>query len=516
MGLLEIWNKLQIQKKCAIITTFLFGLLAHGPIMFKKLAKQDDILYMFIGGETFSSGRWMLFAAEKLKNLLFQDSVYNIPTFNVVFSLCCIAVAACIIIDLFDIKLINLCILLSGIMVCIPVMASMYAYMFTAQFFSLAILFAVAGSSLVLTKKQWYWILLGIFLMTLSVGIYQAYIPLMLCIFLFGMIKQFSEADTREKQKRAFFRIMILGISCVGFLLLNTVILNICLKITDIKLSGYKGIGYATKTPLMIYLSRAVFAYKEFLLPQKGTFYDILPGSSHALYLCVHLLTVIFYACFLFSVWKKSKLSGIMILLMGLMVPLVVNFIFVMVDETYCYVLMEYGYVMYFVFFIWIFENVQEQFRSVIKKISGGIVSCILFLFVIIFCRFDNLCYMKLEITQAQMTRYFTTLVTRMQDADGYDASMPVAYIGKPRISENDTTITEIQELNHIHVSPFFGFRESLPHEHWRQLMNVFLAFKAWEVDPAELETLPEVQAMPSYPNKGSIKVIDDTLVVKF
>ena len=438
MELLDIWKKLQVQKKCVIISTFLFGLFIHGPIMFKKLAKQDDILYMFIGGETFSSGRWMLFTAEKIKNLLFQDSVYNIPTFNVVFSLCCIAAAACILIDLFEIKSTNLCVLLSGVMVAIPVMASMYAYMFTAQFFSLAVLFAVAGASLVLTKKQWYWILLGIILMTLSIGIYQAYIPLILCIFLFGMIKRFSEADTPEKQKQAFLRIGIIGISCVGFLLLNTLILNFCLKITGIKLSGYKGIGYATKIPLTTYLTRAVFAYKEFLLPQRGTFYDILPGSSHTLYLCMHLLTVIFYACFLFSVWKKSKLNGIMTLLMGLMVPLAVNFIFVMVDETYCYVLMEYGYVMYFVFFVWIFETVRGQFRPVISTVTRGIVSCILFLMVIIFCRFDNLCYMKLEITQAQMTRYFTTLVTRIQDTNGYDASMPVAYIGKPHINEND------------------------------------------------------------------------------
>ena len=93
---------------------------------------------------------------------------------------------------------------------------------------------------------------------------------------------------------------------------------------------------------------------------------------------------------------------------------------------------------------------------------------------------------------------------------------MKVAYIGNPQILEEDTTIPEIQELNHIHVSPYWGVRESLPTEPWRDFMEQWLIFKAWEADPEDFENLPEVQAMPSYPNKGSIKVINDTLVVKF
>ena len=123
---------------------------------------------------------------------------------------------------------------------------------------------------------------------------------------------------------------------------------------------------------------------------------------------------------------------------------------------------------------------------------------------------------MRLEMTQAQTTRFFTSLITRMQDTDGYRADMKVAYIGSPRIRENDTTIPEIQQLNYIHVSPFYGFRQSLSTEPWREFMELWNLFRAWETDPAEFRNLPQVEKMPSYPDKGSIKVINDTLVVKF
>ena len=516
MELPQIWKQVKIQKKYAIISTFLFGILAHGPMMFNKFSKYDDIYYGFLGGITFSSGRWMLYVAEKLKNLLFLDSIYNVPTFNTVFSFFCLAAAACILIDLFEIKSAALCTLLSGIMVSIPVVTCMFGYMFTAQFFSLAILMAVAGARLVLTQNRWYWILTGIILMTCSLGIYQAYIPLMVCVFLFGLIKQFSEADSAEKQKRAFIRIGIIAFSCLGFLLLNTVILNFFLNLTGEKLSGYKGIGFATHMPLSTYLSRAFFAVKEFFIPRKGSYYDVFPGRTRELYIFTHVPVLFFFAVLVFQTAKKSKLSAFIIFLMGLFIPIGVNFIFVMVDETFCYAMMVYGYVMYFVFAVWLWEKVSADFRPSVRKITAGVLTCVFSLIVIIFSRFDNVCYMRLEMTQAQTTRFFTSLITRMQDTDGYRADMKVAYIGSPRIRENDTTIPEIQQLNYIHVSPFYGFRQSLSTEPWREFMELWNLFRAWETDPAEFRNLPQVEKMPSYPDKGSIKVINDTLVVKF
>ncbi len=516
MELHEIWNKMQIQKRCAVISSFLIGLLTHGPMMFNKFSKFDDIAYIFKGGVTFSSGRWMLFVVEKLKNLLFQDSIYGLPLVNIVFSFSCIAAVMCIIIDLFEIKSVNFCILLSGIFVTIPVIACLYGYMFTSQFFSFAILCAVLGAYLVLTKKQWYWILIGIILMTFSVGIYQAYIPLSVCIFLFGLIKRFSRAETNQELRMVFLRAAVIVISCAAFLALNTIILNFFLRIYNTNLDGYKGIGYATKIPVSLYFTRILFSYREFFLPQRGTFYDTFPGGSRELYLLSVALTAVFFLIYLFSIAKKSKLNAAIIFVLGLFVPTAVNFIFVMVDETYCYVMMVYGYVMHFVFFVWIFEQLKDSLAQPVIKVARVIISVTLCLIMFVFARFDNVCYMRLEMIQSQTARFYTSLITRMQDTEGYRASMQVAYIGKPQILEDDTTIPEVQELNYIHVSPYWGFRESINTEPWRDFMEQWLLFKAWETEPSEFENLPEVQVMPHYPNKGSIKVINDTLVVKF
>ena len=516
MEINQIWEKLSIQKRFAIVSTFLFGLIAHAPMMFNKFSKHDDIGFMFQGGVTFRSGRWMLFVLEKIKNFIFQDSVYNIPLTNSLVSFICLAISACILIDIFEIKSNNLCTLLAAVMVSIPVVTCMFGYMFIAQFFSIAILFAVLGSYLVLTEKRWYLILTGIILMACSVGVYQAYIPVMLCIFLFGLIKRYSEVKNNSERKGVFIRTGIIIFSCGAFLIVYKVVLNYFLHKNNIELSGYKGIGYATKIPLTIYFQRALFAYREFFLPKRGSFYDVFPGISRQLYMFSIVLSILLFITFVHGIAKKSKLNALIICLLGFFVPLAVNFIFVMVDETFCYVMMVYGYAMYFTFFIWLSEQVKRDFKQKISGYVKTIVTAMLCVIVFIFCRYDNLCYMKLEITQAQTTRFYTSLITRIQDVEGYDASMPVAFISHPQIHEFDTTIPEIQELNHIRISPFWGFRESINTEPWRAFMEIWGLFRAWETDSSKFEYLPEVQNMPSYPNDGSITIIDGTLVVKF
>ena len=50
----------------------------------------------------------------------------------------------------------------------------------------------------------------------------------------------------------------------------------------------------------------------------------------------------------------------------------------------------------------------------------------------------------------------------------------------------------------------------------WRNYMRYWCGYTAHEVDSNLFIDRPEVQTMPSYPAEGSIKVIDDVIVVKF
>ena len=511
---IPVWNKLTKQQKYAFVSTFIIGLLSHGMMLFNKFSNRDDLRYMFSGGATFSSGRWMLFIVEKLKNLLFQDSIYNIPAINGFVVFFCIAASLCLLIDLFEIHSPWLCILLSSIMISIPVVAGMFGYMFIAQFFGISLLLAVLGPYLILRTNKWYVVITGILLMTSSVGIYQSFIPIMICIFLFWLIMRISQASSRPERILIYKKLPVIGMSLAAFIALYSAGTSLFLKLSGEKLSGYKGIGSATSVPIVEYLQRVLFAYREFFNPQSGTFYNIFPGGGQILFRLTIIVCAIFLLLLCFSI-RKNPLSLFYTIILSLFIPLAVNFIFVMVDETYCNALMMYGYAMFFVFFIWIFERVLTLNKPIIHAAKFS-VSVIMLLLAFLFCRFDNLCYMRLAIVQSQTTRFYSTLITRMQSTTGYNSAMKVAYIGNPHAAEWDTTIPEIQELNYIHVHPYFGFRQLQETEPWRIFMEIWLNFKAWEEEPEHFTTLSEVKAMPCYPNDGSIQIIDGVLVVKF
>ena len=518
MDVLQYWKKMKIQKKSALISTFLFGILAHGPMIFNKFSNRDDLRYLFTGGVTVSSGRWMLLVAEKIKNLFFQDSVYSIPTINGIASFLCIAVSLCILIDLYDIQSTSLSILAAGVMVSIPVVACMFGFMYTAHFYCLAILFAVLGAALIYRGTKWYEILTGILLAACSTGLYQAFIPTTLTVLLFCLIKGFSESVTKSDRVHMLKRCVIVGVSCVGFLAAYLLLSKFFQTVTHTELSGYKGIGDTAGTPLSTYLKRVVLAYREFFLPTRGAYYDVLPGGTRAIYLLSIALFAVFFVILLWRTARKSKESAVFCFILGALIPLAVNFEFVMTEQGNIYVMMAYGCAMYFLGFFWLFEAVRGALYRMPRKIFDAVIPCMFALVVIAFCRFDNICYMRLEMYQSQMTRFCTELITRIQSTESYRSSMKVAYIGEPMLLETDTTVPELDELNYIHVSPYFGFRQLLnTTEPWREFMKIWCEFQAWEVDnPGYFRALPEVQAMPKYPDEGSIRVIEDTLVVKF
>ena len=64
--------------------------------------------------------------------------------------------------------------------------------------------------------------------------------------------------------------------------------------------------------------------------------------------------------------------------------------------------------------------------------------------------------------------------------------------------------------------TPFYGTFFMLNSYAKKEFMNHWLAYKPNYLDAEDYEKLPEVQMMPHYPDKGSIKLINDVIVVKF
>ena len=511
----DLWKKAQARYKFAFFGTVIFGILSHGMGLFNKYSVHDDLNHMLNGGNPLPLGRWMLYLMRRFERLFYGDGNYSLPTVNGFITILCIGISVCILISLMDIRSSTIAFLLGGAAVSIPVVTGMFGYMFTAHYYGIALLLAVSGAALLVKWSSLPAVIGSILLLTCSVGTYQAYIPVILSVFLFSMIKAFSEAENREQRIILYKKLIVLFFSCIAFMALYVLIMNFFLRRSGIELTNYKNLNTITGVSLREYLGRIPVVYREFFRPSGNVSYNMVPGHIRYLYYGILAAGIFFMGRLIFS-RRKNPVSAVILIFLTILIPLSVNFIFMMVEQQYCSALMMYGYVMLFTITAWAFERSIGPEQSA----AGRILKTVSFLgmgaLVLMYCRYDNICYLRINISQTEAIRYYSTLVTRIQSTEGYNSWLNVSYIGVPHVGRRDNSVEEIPEFEHIRIHPYYGMRDAVQDYPWKEFLRIWCGYTPHEVSESYFRDDPEVQAMPRYPDDGSIKVIRDTVVIKF
>lgn len=508
---------LQLEKnkdkyKSIVSFTFLWGIITHGIMMFNKFSFFDELHYMFGVGHTYPLGRWMLGVLEKITRLLFSSPIYSLPVLNGAISLLCIAIAVCFIANIIEIEsklsLLGLC----GLMVTFPTITCMFGYMYTAPYYMIGLVFAVVGVYCVCEESMhWYRLVMGAILFACAIGIYQALIPLVLCLLLLYFLNQIQKK--RIDNWLAFARQTIyLGV----FGILSFIIYYGILKISGVELSGYKGANSLIASDLGEYKWRILLAYQEFFAPSGENeyfFWNVLPWNMEIIYKIILVCVVILGIYRIFSLCRQKILQGIWFAGLFLLLPLAVNFIFVMVDKWSVYALTNYAQVMVFVCLIWQIEYLKISKETINKWIYGVGTTLILFS-GISYCRYANVCYLNAELMTNQMASYYTTLITRIQSLEGYKDELPIAFLEGGKKEDLNWYRGEVFEDIAIEV---YRWDTTINDNSWTSFMKYYCGYEPTMVENIdEYVKMPEVVNMPSYPDDGGIAIIDNVIVVKF
>ena len=128
---MEEWKKVFLSKRLAFLTVVLVGLLAHGFMMMNKISYHDDIHVLFNLGATMDLGRWGLEIIAWLSRATGLGWC-STPLFMGSLSLVLIGMSAVLVCEILHIDSRKGMILTGGIMAAFPVVASTFAFMFTA------------------------------------------------------------------------------------------------------------------------------------------------------------------------------------------------------------------------------------------------------------------------------------------------------------------------------------------------------------------------------------------------
>lgn len=498
----------ECKNKLIFVSALIMGLLAHGFMFTTKIISSDEVFYSFGLGATFSSNRWVLGCIYYIGSKLFD--FFSNPIINGLLSICLIALAVMLLYRMLDFKMKISAILLSAVMVSFPVITSIFICMFTAPIYQLALLLSIAAIYILKDELSPLRILGSSILISVSLGIYQAYITVSICVTCLVLMNKLLNNIKTVKIIRSGIAILISGIlGLIEYFALN----KFFIWVTDTVVTDYKGMDSMGtldlhKIPYMI-----INTYKEFFLDYtwKGIngFPIIVIGIAIMAFVGILLLT---------KTLKKinSNLNKSLFIMILLFFPLCANSIFLLsTDPSYSVTtLMQYSLVMSFCIPLLVIENTEIE-REVGNKLFSKFIILSFIIVISGYVYLDNSCYLKATYLQKQADSYYTCMINSIKQTKEYKDEYPVAFIGD--FDFEDETIYHNPDIKNITVTGYNA--ESLknmliyrPIEY----MKINCGYSPLIIeDTSDLENNTYVKDMPTYPDYGSIKVIDDVVVVK-
>ena len=183
---------------------------------------------------------------------------------------------------------------------------------------------------------------------------------------------------------------------------------------------------------------------------------------------------------------------------------------------------MVYGLVLLPIAVITLMELAQNYLTSEIRRgirfaiqAFCWIISIIIGICIYHYGILANKVYTKAHIVYEQTFAYTVELVTRIQNTEGYTIDKPIIFIGTP-----GETINQIKIFKELHG--FLGVNDNIAATYsYPMFIENFLGFRKGiefgnpsHIAQYQLEQI--LDDMPLYPEVGSIRMVNDAIIVKF
>lgn len=492
-------------KLKAVILTFILGMLVHMFGLVNILHNHDDIGGFVSGnGAGVTSGRWGLtiFGNFIWKNWGINNNSYLLGVLFIFL----LSIATWFIVDMFNIKNCKLGVVIGISLIVFPSSVSILFYRFAAGYYGFAILLAVMAVWF-LNKYKLTGGIIAIICIAVSLGIYQAFLPLTISLMVITLIYKILKDDYNflKTFKAGIYYCIVL----IGGLVLYYFILKMSLRFYNAQLTDYQGINQMGSMSFTTIIDSIVKAYGFFILMP---FYDYcMLAPNNFLKITYQLLIAGSLIVFVYAaVRKKNPGKIIMLALLIICLPLAIDFIQVMCPNGFVYTLMVYSFVALFIFSIVLYDCVDTKSKiiSIVKKSVLVVVVAMLLNYTYV----ANVNYQTMYFTARQTENYLGSMLTQVRMTEGYKTYMPWAFIGD---SINDPSFRNYA----FNKLMYGGNNPEYINEYTRHMwLRAYNGFDIPYADSGIRNILAQderVKAMPCYPDNGSIKVIDDVVVIK-
>ena len=252
--------------KVCFFASLIIGLFAHLYKITNWIPNWDSLVFRYDNQNMLAMGRWFLPVACGI------SSFYDLPMLAGMMAIIFHALGAVCICKLLDIKKKMTAGLLGAVVAAFPTVTSVMMYNYVADGYALAFLLSCIAALLFTKEKPCY--IGAILLITLSTGIYQAYITVTIALILLHMIMELIYKDTDIKGWIIkAIKMLVAGVLGMG---LYYLVMTVLLKITGTELLDYQGFDSAASLE-SIDIRASLYWIKENFITY---FFDFSKGVS--------------------------------------------------------------------------------------------------------------------------------------------------------------------------------------------------------------------------------------------
>ena len=477
------------------IISFGFGMIAHG-FGFSNLILSHDSLYIRQGDRfgQLGIGRFL----QPVYVYLFRGIIVT-PYLITLFAFCFLVLTNLVVIVILDIKEFASIILTCGLMVTNLVVTLLIAtYVNYVDLFMLSLLLSVLA--VFVTYRYKHGVVTGIVLLVLSMGLYQAYIQVAVCLFLFLILRLILRKEEIRKVLQTGIKYISVLLSS---LILYYVVWKFLLFVTGTHASDsyngitgvghYEGIGAISSLLGQTYW----FVGKTFLFPKN--FHSNLVSVLNVCIIVLSLIWVIRYAL-------QRKVRGwslfVLIVVMAIF-PFGIGVVY-FISKGLMHDLMIYSF-----FFVYIFALVgikRSRSRLVVRFAIG----------VILFCNvvFANQIYVKKHLEFEGSLAVMARVLDRIEQVPEYVAGVtPVIFVGD---INNGPLAVKRAAFSHFYDGTGLGYYYSLTYDTYAYATEI-LGYPLIRGDISkEFVEQDVIDRMEYFPALNSCQLVDGVIVVKF
>ena len=507
-------------QRTAFVSAFAAGLLAHLFMLTNKLPNFDDLMSFCSANDRLTLGRWFL------KDASILSSNYSLPWLTGLISLTALAVTAMLVTALFEIKRPLPVVLASALLVVFPTVTGTFAYMFTADAYFIAAMFAALAAFV--TDRYKLGFLAGAVLLAFSTGIYQAYLFFGAALLFARGIMLLLKKEYSDRQIAVrFFKYLAAGL--LGYLLYRG-ILSVCLAAKGVELAPYMGVDQMGKLQLSG-LPRGIAAAIYYLYDAVFVTFPTLAGSKRLLAAATALLMALIplLCCVLMFTGKlKSAAQTALAVVMALLLPVAANCAYVFVGSAH--MLMRYSMTVPFIFVIALYELYSRRRAAAAKpkNLLLSATSWVLTVCMTIVCLgygvIANKAYLRLHTSYENTYGMALRIVDRAEQCDGYTQGTQIYIVGS--LHAGNYKYDSDLFRNFMGLTGVLGRYEAkttlygiaTDNDYFRSFCDEYLGVHYTRPDTDTIKEIAKsgkYASMPVYPAAGSVAMIDGIAVVK-